>query len=155
MIRNLIVPSFDFIRRMMPRWTTQGVAEEMDRAVVKAVQRIARAEGNWVEEKEKFLWIFQGNGLPGFRRLGVTGEAAEIASFVAAARNRPNLEMPGIVMQAIVDYNKCVNTKALKDRSTSELLQTTAGWGKCRSDWPKRFGRVRDMSCVEFYRRRM
>ncbi len=130
-LRNVIIPSFDFTRRMLPMWTTQKAAEEIDTESVRTMQVIAGAhKGDWTEDRKISSWIFQGNGLPGLRKMSVTGEAAGIASFVAAARNRPSLEMPGTVTQMITEYNGRVSAKVIKAGTTKELLLETARWPK-------------------------
>ena len=127
LLRTAIIPSLDFVRRMLPGWVTREMAEAFDMHVARAVQRVAGGFGNWAEERQKFLWLFQGDGLPGFRRLGTTTEAAEIGSFVAAARNLgPTLALPRIIMQAITGYNGRVGSGKVKVDSTAELLHAMA-----------------------------
>ena len=130
MIRSSILPSFDHLRRMLPRSATYNMAKTMDKAVVEAVQKIAKGPGDWSTDQNKFDWIFQGSGLWGMRRMEFTGEVAEIASFVAAARNRPNLEMPRGVVQSIVDLNTRANTELPKTLATAELLAHVKTWNK-------------------------
>jgi hypothetical protein len=127
LLRIAIIPSLDFLRRMLPGWVTSKMAEAFDIYVARAAQRVAGGFGDWAGERQKFLWLFQGDGLPGFRRLGTTTEAAEIGSFVAAARNLGStLALPKIVMQSIAGYNGRVGSGKIKVGSTAELLQAMA-----------------------------
>ncbi len=131
MIRQSIVAKMDFQRRMLPADVMGQMAEKIDEEVVRAVQRIAgaSAETDWGEDPIIKLWIAQGKGLPGIRKLGKTAEAAAIASFLAAARNIPGLKIPGSVMHSIMVYNQRVRANKLQTPgSTAELLKATETW---------------------------
>jgi hypothetical protein len=116
---------------MLPADVMGQMAEEIDEEVVRTVQRIAgaSAETDWGKDPIMKLWMTQGKGLPGIRKLGKTAEAAAIASFLAAARNIPGLKIPGSVMHSIMVYNQRVRANKIQmPESTSELLKATETW---------------------------
>ena len=128
MIRNAILPSVDFVRRMLPLEATEELARSFDLAVVRSVQKLAKGAGDWAADETKRLWLAQGNGLLGLRQLESSGEAAQIASFVSAARSNPILDLTRGVMQSISVYNTRVTTGKIKVSTTAELLERTSKW---------------------------
>lgn len=141
LVRNSIIPSVDFLRRMMPVWDTREIIKQMDDEVVQTVQRVLKAPGEWKSDQMKRMWLFYPKGPFAMRRMAGTEEAANIASFVAAARNRASLEMPRTIMQSITDFNLRVGSNGkIKAQTTTALLQEMAGVKKVQKTLAGRLG---------------